>query len=76
MAIKITTYGQLAEMTAPEIILENIIDSDILTQQLEKIYPSLLKVKYLIVIDKKIIHGYTLINESSCVALLPPFSGG
>ena len=76
MQISITTFGQLAERISPKIILENIVDTNMLKQKLEEKYSSLRNAKYIIAVDRKVIIKNTVINETSDVALLPPFSGG
>jgi molybdopterin converting factor small subunit len=47
-----------------------------LKQKLEEKYSSLRNAKYIIAVDRKVIIKNTVINETSDVALLPPFSGG
>lgn len=76
MQISITTFGRLTELTASTIIAENVTDTAMLQQVLIQKYPVLLNTKYAIAIDKKIVSDNTAINETSIVALLPPFSGG
>ena len=76
MQIAIITFGQIAELSSAKIILENVHDTDTLQQRLVEVYPALQNIKYAIAVDKKIVSGNTVINETSAIALLPPFSGG
>lgn len=76
MHITIITFGQLTELSSAKITLENIADTDTLQQRLVEQYPALLNVKFAIAVDKRVISSNTLINETSAIALLPPFSGG
>jgi len=76
MSITIKSFGQLTEITAHIIILEESKDTDDLRNQLEKRFPLLQNRKYAIAVDRKIITNMVKLNEASSVALLPPFSGG
>lgn len=74
--IKIQVFGQLCELIGEELRLENIPDTDTLTKLLLAKYPTLLDLKYLLAVDKKlVIENVSLTNESS-IALMPAFSGG
>ena len=72
----IITFGQITELSAAQIIIEAVADTDMLKQSLGELYPALIHKKYAIAIDKMIISKNTPINEGSTIALLPPFSGG
>lgn len=76
MQLTITTFGQLAELSSPTIILENITDISMLKKKIEELYPSLQNVKYAIAVNRKIIKNNIALDATSTVALLPPFSGG
>ena len=76
MEINIIAFGQLAELTAPSITVKDVADTSILKQRLEEQYPALQNIRYVISVNHKIMTNNTTINESSIVALLPPFSGG
>ncbi|HEX3024577.1 MAG TPA: MoaD/ThiS family protein [Chitinophagaceae bacterium] len=76
MQITVSTFGQLAELTSPKIIVSDVADTVMLQQKLEEKYPCLQNITYAITVDKKIIAINTAINAASSVALLPPFSGG
>ena len=76
MQATIITFGQIAELSSSKITLENVIDTDSLRLRLMEEYPSLTNINYAIAIDKRIVSENTVINETSVIALLPPFSGG
>lgn len=76
MQLTITTFGQLAELSSPTIILENVTDITMLKNKIEELYPSLQNVKYAIAVNRKIIKNNIALDATSTVALLPPFSGG
>ncbi len=76
MAIEIKAFGLLADITGSDFSVIELRDTDSLRQLLAERYPALSTIHYAIAIDKKIVSGNTLINETSSVALLPPFSGG
>ena len=75
--VKIILFGQLTDITGSSLLtVNNTADTDGLVNELNKLYPSMINVKYRIAIDKKIITSNTAITENSDIALLPPFSGG
>jgi len=76
MAIKVLTFGRLADITGSTITLDGISNTDELIGQLNKLYPELTHHKYLVAVDKKIISARTELTGDNTVALLPPFSGG
>ena len=77
MQVKIILFGQLTDIAGHDMVaVENIPDTDGLVKEINKLYPSMSGVKYIIAVDKKIIQENTVIGETSNVALLPPFSGG
>lgn len=74
--INIQVFGQLCEVIGEQLTLENIPDTDTLTKTLNEKYPTLLAIKYLLAVDKKlVIENVSLTNDSS-IALMPAFSGG
>ncbi len=72
----IIIFGQLTDITGDNIELNNIADTNHLTEELNKTYPQLINAKYVIAVDKKVITENTILNNQSNIALLPPFSGG
>ncbi len=75
--LKIILFGQLAEVSGSNTIaIENVSDTNALAVAVNKLYPAMANIKYVIAVDKKIVRENTLISATSNVALLPPFSGG
>lgn len=73
----IILFGQLTDITGSHTITVNgTADTDSLVREVNKLFPSMVNVKYRIAVNKKIISANTEITESSNIALLPPFSGG
>ena len=76
MSVKIILFGKLAEIMGNSVSVSNVADTDSLVNALHKDYPALANSKYVIAVDKQVIKENTALNNSSTVALLPPFSGG
>lgn len=77
MEIHLLAFGQIAEITGKSSWkMDGIKDSNELIKNLEEKFPPLVKMKYSIAVNKKVIQENTTINENDTVALLPPFSGG
>ena len=77
MQVKIILFGQLTDITGSDsFTVSDVHNTDELVTEINKSYPLMKDAKYIIAVNKKIISNTTLINESSSVALLPPFSGG
>jgi molybdopterin converting factor small subunit len=77
MEINLLAFGQIAEImgqSARKIL--GIKDTNSLVKKLEEEFPALVKMKYSIAVNKKIIQENTTINVNDTIALLPPFSGG
>jgi molybdopterin synthase sulfur carrier subunit len=77
MEIHLLAFGQIAEITGKSAWkMAGIKDTNILIKNLEEQFPALVKTKYSIAVNKKVIQENTTINENDTIALLPPFSGG
>jgi len=76
MQINIIIFGQLCELLGEKLILDDISDTNSLTETLIKRFPQLADVKYMIAVNKKVVTGNISLTNNSTVALLPPFSGG
>ena len=76
MSLKIILFGKLADIAGGAVSVENVADTDSLVNVLHRNYPEIAKSKYVIVVDKQVITGNTILTKKSMVALLPPFSGG
>ncbi|WP_396170452.1 MoaD/ThiS family protein [Flavobacterium sp.] len=77
MEINLLAFGQIAEITGKSAWkMTGIKDTNELIKNLEEQFPTLVKVKYSIAVNKKVIQENTTIHENDTIALLPPFSGG
>jgi sulfur-carrier protein len=75
--VKITLFGQLTDITgSSSIAVETVQDTDALVQAVNTLYPAMAGVKYIVAVNKKAVNSNTIINETSDLAFLPPFSGG
>jgi sulfur-carrier protein len=77
MEIHLLAFGQIAEIMGKSAWkMAGLKDTDTLIEKLEMQFPALVKMKYSIAVNKKVIQENTAINENDMIALLPPFSGG
>ncbi len=76
MQINIIIFGQLCELLGEKLILNDITDTNSLTDTLNKKFPQLADAKYVMAVNKKIVSENIPLINNSTVALLPPFSGG
>jgi molybdopterin converting factor small subunit len=76
MSLKIIMFGRLADIAGNTIAIDDVKDTDALVNELNKKYPALTNARYVIAVNKQIIKEKTVLDNSSVVALLPPFSGG
>jgi molybdopterin synthase sulfur carrier subunit len=74
--LKIELFGQLTDIAGSNTITVEASDTEALVQAVNKQYPAMAGIKYIVAVDKKNIQVNTVINEASNIALLPPFSGG
>lgn len=75
--MKITLFGQLTDITGSNsIAVETVQDTDALVKAVNTLYPAMAGVKYIVAVNKKAVNSNTIINETSDLAFLPPFSGG
>jgi len=57
-------------------MLNDIADTNSLTEMLNKKFPQLADAKYVMAVNKKVVTENISLTNNSTVALLPPFSGG
>ena len=77
MQVEIILFGQLTDIAGNNTILINdVSDTDELIQAVNKLYPAMAGIKYIVAVDKKTIRENTSLNKTTSIALLPPFSGG
>lgn len=77
MALTIRLFGQFAEMAGSSSLeVDQVVDTDGLRRKLETMFPVLQSIPYLVAVDKDIATGNTILQPTSVIALLPPYSGG
>jgi molybdopterin synthase sulfur carrier subunit len=77
MEINLLAFGQISEITGKSAWkMAGLKDTDTLIEKLELQFPALVKMKYSIAVNKKVIQENIIINDKDTIALLPPFSGG
>ncbi len=77
MPLKLLFFGQLTDIVdTASMQMDYIKDTNTLISIIHDRYPKLQELNYRIAVDKTIIIENTLLNESSTVAFMPPFSGG
>jgi sulfur-carrier protein len=77
MEINVIAFGQIADIFGSRALqLTDVNSTDELRRKLEKKYPQLKEMNYLVAVDRNIIQADTVISDTSTIALLPPFSGG
>jgi molybdopterin converting factor small subunit len=76
MQINIIIFGQLCDLLGENLMLNDITDTNNLTETLNKKFPQLADAKYVMAVNKKLVTENISLTNNSTVALLPPFSGG
>ena len=76
MQVNIIIFGQLCELLGEKLILNDITDTNSLTETLNKKFPQLTDAKFMMAVNKKVVTENIPLTDNSTVALLPPFSGG
>lgn len=73
--IKIIAFGQIAEITGKELMLE-AADIDSLKRNIIQKFPELSEKKLAFAVNKKLVQNNVILNQNDVVALMPPYSGG
>lgn len=77
MEVNIIAFGKIAELLpGREWKMEGISSTSALRERLEKDYPDLKDLPYLVAVNKQIASGDQPLSPGAEVALLPPYSGG
>ena len=77
MEITVLFFGELAEVAgANKIAVQNMSDTQSLTECMVEKYPALKNRTYRIAVNKEVISGKQNLNNGDEVALLPPYAGG
>ena len=70
-------FGQLKDVTGTGTCkLSDVKDTDTMIAKLTQLYPGLREKKYLLAVEKDIVHENTPLQHNYTVAMLPPYSGG
>jgi molybdopterin converting factor small subunit len=75
MEIKVISFGQIAEITGKEFMVE-AADLDSLKLYLIQKFPELSDRKFAFAVNKKLVQENIILNQNDAVALMPPYSGG
>jgi molybdopterin synthase sulfur carrier subunit len=77
MHVNVLIFGKLRDITGVNSIrLNDVADTNDLIRELNRQFPGLSDMKYLVAVEKEIINGNTSLAENNTVALLPPYAGG
>jgi sulfur-carrier protein len=77
MEINIIAFGQIADIFGSRSLQINDVNTtDAMKVKLEKQFPELKEMNYLVAVDRNIIQDNTIMSDKTDIALLPPFSGG
>lgn len=75
--IEVRFFGQLTDRTGcKNLILEDVVDTDTLIQQLNERFPALASAKIMLAVNNTMIQSNTILAAGCRIDLLPPFSGG
>jgi molybdopterin synthase sulfur carrier subunit len=77
MQVKVLFFGKLGEIPgARDLQVYNVFSTDELLKKLNQDFPALAQMKFVVAVDKQIVHGDTELHDNTTVALLPPYAGG
>ena len=77
MPVTVLFFGPLIDVTGIRTLtLENVTDTDALKQHLHAHFPTLVKARYLLAVDKQITQENTALKNNETIALLPRYAGG
>lgn len=75
--IELLFFGQLTDVTGTSSMQwEDVRDTDSLLIQINERYPQLMKMKFVIAVNNKMITESMNLDPGSKIAFMPPFSGG
>lgn len=77
MEIQIIAFGKISDFLSNQTLeISNITNTKELKIYLEKRFPALSGMKYILVLNKNLVQTDVDLNDRDMVALMPPFSGG
>ena len=75
--MEIKVFGQLIDVFGAEHISTEPAESvEALKVQLEKRFPALAEITFVVAVNRKVVHENISLTDKEEIALLPPFSGG
>jgi molybdopterin converting factor subunit 1 len=79
MKLKLLFFGSLVDVTGiqkKELSTDSLLDVKLLNEHLHAVFPLLIKHKYKIAVNQKIVDNSQTLQDGDEVAFLPPFAGG
>ncbi len=77
MELEILTFGQISDIIGKSTFkISYINNTQDLIENLTNEFPELKNTRYIVAVNKHIVHQNIQLNPGDVVALLPPFSGG
>jgi len=77
MQVNVLIFGKLKEITGTHsCTITDVNDTASMIAEMNRMYPGLREMKYLVAVEKDIVHDNTPLRDNFTVALLPPYSGG
>lgn len=77
MKVNVLIFGPLKDVTGANMCeISDVSNTDEMIQKMNRMYPGLEEKKYLVAVEKEIVHSNTLLYDNYTIALLPPYSGG
>lgn len=77
MKVNVLIFGPLKDVTGTNVCeVADVSNTDEMIQKMNSMYPALKEKKYLVAVEKEIVHGNTMLYDNYTIALLPPYSGG
>ncbi len=75
--MEILLFGKLGDIVGKEKLETDHFDNTYALQQsLEKQFPALGGIKYMVAVNKQVVQQPTPLKGDETIALMPPFSGG
>ena len=79
MKLNLLFFGGLVDVTGisqKELVTDSLSDVALLNKHLQSVFPLLIKHKYKIAVNQKVVEHSQTLQDGDEVAFLPPFAGG
>ena len=77
MKVNVLIFGPLKDVTGTHVCqVTDVADTSEMVTKMNKMYPGLDKMRFLIAVEKEIVQGNTMLKDNYTVALLAPYSRG